>query len=429
MPQVLKGLTDEELEELRYHWPFWARDNQLPPAGDWSNWLILAGRGFGKTRCGAEYIRNLVETKKAGRIALVGEDAADVRDVMVDGESGLLATAPRHSRPEWIPSRRRVRWPNGAIATTYSGQDPESLRGPQHDAGWVDELAKMRYQQDVWDNYQFGLRLGSNPSTVITTTPRPTKLLRSIMKDPATITTIGSTYDNRANLPEKYFTSIIRRYEGTRLGRQELNAELLEDTPGALWSLSLLERQRLAKLPCELQRIVVAIDPATTSDEDSAETGIIVAGCTTFGSQRKGYALEDVSIRGTPVEWARKAIAAYRAYGADRIVAEVNNGGEMIEAVLRSIDPSVAYTAVHASRGKITRAEPISALYEQGHIYHVGVFAELEDQMCTYVPGEKSPDRMDAAVWAFTELFGTAVIDPTMFSAMGELSTVRGPWG
>jgi len=402
-----KSLSVAEATALVYDWPSEARAAQQPPSGDhWSTWVILAGRGFGKTRAGAEFVLGEVEAGRAGRVALIAEDAADVRDVMIDGESGIRAKQKPWFRVEYIPSRRLLRFPNGAIATTYSGDDPESLRGPQHDLGWVDELAKMRYQRDVWDNYQMGLRLGKHPRTCITTTPRPTALIKEIVRDPHTVITRGSTYDNRDNLAKNFFSQIIRRYEGTRLGRQELDAELLTDTPGALWSQSLIERDRVRQSP-RLDRIVVSIDPAASSGDEADETGIIVAGVALSGDTAHGYILADGTLRGTPREWARGAVTLYTEYHADRVIAEKNNGGEMVEEVLRHVAADLPVTLVHASRGKLTRAEPVSALYEQGRIHHVGCFAALEDQMCSYVAGvgQQSPDRMDALVWALTELF------------------------
>lgn len=370
---------------------------------------MLAGRGFGKTRTGAEWVREQVESGKARRIALVGRTAADVRDVMVKGESGILAISPPWCKPVYEPSKRLLTWPNGAIATTYSGDKPDQLRGPQHDKAWADELAAWRYP-DAWDQLQFGLRLGSAPQVAVTTTPRPTKLIRDLLKDPNTHPTRGTTYDNAGNMAPSFFSKIIRKYEGSRLGRQELNAELLDDTPYALWKRSQIDRLRLAKdarLP-ELKRLVVAVDPSVTSSEDSAETGIVLAG---LGMDGHGYVLEDLSLQGTPAEWAQVAVGIYRQKRADRLVAETNQGGEMVEHTLRTVDRNVSYRAVHASRGKVTRAEPIAALYEQGRVHHVGSLPELEDQMCEWVPGEPSPDRMDALVWALTDLMLDAAQD------------------
>jgi phage terminase large subunit-like protein len=366
--------------------------------------MLMAGRGFGKTRAGGEWIK---AQEKAGmrRMALVGSTASDARDVMVEGESGLLSLYPSRERPRYSPAVRRVIWPSGARATLYSADEPERLRGPQHEAAWCDDIGSWRYPE-AWDMLMFGLRLGTHPRVVITTTPRPTKLVRELVSDPGIAITRGSTYDNRANLAPTFFSQIVKKYEGTRLGRQELDAELLEDVPGALWNQGMIEAARVRQRP-ELQRIVVAIDPAVTSGEDADETGIVVAGKTTDGA---GYVLGDLSGRYAPIEWAQKAIAAYRAFSADRIVAEVNNGGDMVEATLRMVDSDIPFTAVRASRGKVVRAEPVAALYEQGRVHHVGGFARLEDQMCAFTTdfdrgmAGYSPDRVDALVWALSEL-------------------------
>lgn len=369
--------------------------------GDWLTWLILAGRGYGKTRTGAEAVREQVETSKAKRVALVGRTAADVRDVMVEGESGLLAISPPYFRPQYYPSKRRVVWPNGAIATCYSGDKPDVLRGPQHDFAWVDELAAFRYADDTWSNLGLGLRLGEYPRTVVTTTPRPIKIIRDLVKDGTCIVTPGTTYENIANLSAQ-FQHIIKRYEGTTLGRQELLAELLEDIPGALWSHKVIDSLRVRYTP-DLTRIVVAIDPATTSNKDSNDTGIIVCG---RGADQHGYVLDDLTMHDTPNKWAKRAVDALKGHKADRIVAEVNNGGDLVKTVIHTIDKNAPFKTVHASRSKRTRAEPIAALYEQGRIHHVGTFAMLEDEMCTWLPlsGDDSPDRMDALVWGMTEL-------------------------
>ena len=384
---------------MLYDWPFWARPNQLPPQGDWRVWLLLAGRGFGKSRTGAEWVREQVESGRSRRIALVAPTAADVRDVMIEGESGLLAICPPWNMPVYESSKRRLTWPNGAIATTYSAEEPDRLRGPQHDAAWCDEVAAWRYPE-TWDMLMFGLRLGVDPRCVVTTTPKPIPIVRNLLKSPTTAITRGSTYENRANLAEAFFEQIVAQYEGTRLGRQELYAEVLDDVEGALWTRALIDQHRVKVAP-ELKRIVVAIDPAITASDDSDETGIVVAG---LGVDNHGYALDDLSLRASPDGWARRAVAAYHARKADRIVAEVNQGGDMVEYTIRTVDPRASIKKVHAARGKQTRAEPIVALYEQGRIHHVGVLPQLEEQMCNWVPGMDSPDRMDAAVWAFTEL-------------------------
>lgn len=373
------------------------------PSGNWRTWLLLAGRGFGKTRTGAEWIRQQVESGTYGRIALVSPTAADARDVLVEGESGILAISPPWFKPIYEPSKRRLTWPNGAIATTYSADEPDRLRGPQHDGAWADELCAWRHADDAWNMLMLGLRLGKDPRVAVTTTPKPTKLIKELMVAPTTYITRGSTYDNAANLAPAFIQQIVSKYEGTRLGRQELYAEILDDVPGALWTSSMIENLRVKQAP-ELVRIVVAIDPAVSADEGSNETGIIAAG---RGVDGRGYVLKDLSCILSPDGWARRAVNAYHDLKADRIIAEVNNGGDLVEATIRTVDRRVAYRKVHASRGKRTRAEPIAAMYEQGKIHHVGVFPELENQMCIYVPDnyDGSPDRMDALVWAFTELF------------------------
>jgi predicted phage terminase large subunit-like protein len=399
--RLLAELTEDQCLALLHDWRAWARPNQLAPPGDWITWLILAGRGFGKTRTGAEYVRGEIEAGRAGRVALVGPTAADVRDVMIEGESGLLAIAPPWCRPTYQPSKRRVTWPNGAIATAYSAAEPERLRGPQHDLAWADEVAAWR-RPEAYDQLQFGLRLGARPRTVVTTTPKPVRLIKELVASATSVVTRGSTYDNVANLPPSFLAQIIQKYQGTRLGRQELNAEILEDTPGALWIRSQIDLLRVKVVP-DLVKIVVAIDPAVTSGEDADETGIIVAG---RGENTHAYVIDDLTCRLSPDGWAKRAIAAYEKYDADLILAEVNNGGDLVEKVLRTINPHIRYKAVHASRGKRVRAEPIAALYEQGRAHHLHSLPALEDQMCVFVPDlyDGSPDRVDALVWALTEL-------------------------
>jgi len=412
--KLLAELSDEEAEALLYDWRFWARPKQLPPEGQWRVWLILAGRGFGKTRTGAEWVREQVERHGRRRIAIVGRTAADVRDVMVEGESGILSISPPWFRPVYEPSKRRLTWPNGAIATLYSADEPDLLRGPQHDAAWADELAAWR-RPEAWDNLMFGLRLGPDPRVVVTTTPRPVKLIRDLLKDPTTVVTRGSTYENAANLAPAFLEQIISRYEGTRLGRQELYGEVLDDVPGALWQRKRIDELRVSEAP-ELVRVVVAIDPAVTNEEGSDETGIVVAG---RGVDGHAYVLADKSCRMSPDGWARRAVKAFYDHEADRIIGEVNNGGDLVETVIRTVDPKVPYKAVRASRGKSVRAEPVAALYEQGKVHHVGTFDHLEDQLCQITPdgyqGSGSPDRADALVWALTELMLEDYAEPDIF--------------
>lgn len=427
LPEVLRdelisALTPAQAGALLHDWSFWARPSQLPPDGDWRVWLLLAGRGFGKTRTGAELMRARAIARTARRLALVAPTAGDARDVMVEGESGILAISPPWERPRYEPSKRRLTWPNGATATLFSADEPERLRGPQHDTAWCDELASWRYPE-AWDMLMFGLRLGTDPRVVVTTTPRPTTLLRELIIDPSVVVTRGTTYDNRSNLAPSFLGQVVRKYQGTRLGRQELDAELLEDAAGALWTRGIIEGTRARAAP-PLIRVVVAIDPAVTATDEADETGIIVAGRDSYGH---AWVLADTSGRYQPIEWARTAISAYRAHRADRIVAEVNNGGDMVEATLRMIEPNVPFTAVRASRGKITRAEPIAALYEQGRVHHLGAFPKLEDQMCAFVADTRgslkisstssSPDRVDALVWALTDL----LVDPKRGEGIYEL--------
>lgn len=331
---------------------------------------------------------------------------------MIEGESGILAISPPWCRPKYEPSKRRLTWPNGAIATAYSGDKPDQLRGPQHDGAWGDEVAAWRYP-DAWDQLQFGLRLGDDPQVVVTTTPRPTKLIRELLKDPGTFITKGRTADNRGNLAPTFYDRLLQRYEGTRLGRQEMDAELLDDNPLALWKRSQFEasgfRVKDGQLP-DLERIVVAVDPSVhdgTQDAEAtqlAEAGIIGAGLYRLNGVAHGVILEDRSVFGSPKEWAQAAIDLYHELKADRLVAEINNGGALVETVIRTIDRNVSYRPVHASRGKFTRAEPISSLYEQRRVKHKGVFSTLEDEMAEWTPGEKSPNHLDAMVWALTDL-------------------------
>jgi phage terminase large subunit-like protein len=430
---LIDSLTPDEALALLYDWPLWARSNQLPPKGRWRIWLLLAGRGFGKTRTGAELIRARVAARTARRLALVAPTAADARGVMVEGESGILAISPWWDRPHYEPSKRQLTWPNGAIATFYSADEPERLRGPQHDAAWCDELTSWRYPE-AWDMLMFGLRLGEDPRVVVTTTPRPTTLLRALVADPAVAVTRGTTYENRPNLAPDFIHQIVRKYQGTRLGRQEIDAEILDDVPGGLWKRGVIEAARVRTAPA-LLRIVVAVDPAATSGAAADETGIIIAGKDSDGH---GWVLADLSGRYPPTEWAKTVVAAYHAHHADRVVAEVNNGGEMVEATLRVIDPNLPFTAVRASRGKVIRAEPVAALYEQGRVHHLGAFPQLEDQMCTLVSGGyaaegartgSSPDRVDALVWALTDLLLVPMVGEGIYEAYRQLSGQRSEAG
>jgi phage terminase large subunit-like protein len=405
----LRGMPDEQAEALRWDWSFWGRPEQQIPAGAWVHWLILAGRGWGKTRTGTEALRALVATNQVEHIALIGKTPADVRDVMIEGPAGILAMSPDHQRPEYISSKRRLEWPNGAHAIVYSGENPDALRGPQHQLVMVDEFAAFQYPTEMLDNIALGLRMpwrdGSSARAVWTTTPRPIAALKDLIAREGVRRTSGSTYDNAGNLDAQFLKEIRRAYEGTRLGRQELFAELLEDVAGALWSRDRIDVLRVSKRPPleRFSRIVVGVDPAATSGETSSETGIVVGGLDEEGhDQPHVYCLADRSGRMKPGAWAARAIEAMREFGADCIVAEVNNGGEMVEHTIHTTDPTVKVVVVHATRGKKVRAEPVSALYDQGRAHHVGVFSQLEDQLCSYTGarGEASPDRMDAWVWA-----------------------------
>lgn len=409
--EYLKKLPAHRVWRLKYTWEAWARDSQLPPDGDWSTWCIISGRGWGKTRTGAQWTIEKAERYPGCHIALVGRTVADVRDVMIKGRSGILACSPPWFRPEYKPSLRLLIWPNGTTATTYSADEPDQLRGPQHSFAWADERAAWQYD-DAWDQLSFGLRIapapGVIPQCVVTTTPRNTKAMKALVSDPSTVVTKRSTYENQENLSPRFIREIERRYAGTRLGRQEIGGDLIEDIDGALWKRQWLDDGRVVRYP-DLKRIVVAVDPPASSAETSdspAECGIVVAG---VGVDGHGYTLADASLIGTPDEWASEVLAVYSKFKADLIVGEVNNGGEMVGAIIKAIADrngmiNIPYKAVRASRGKQVRAEPVSLLYERQQIHHVGTFPDLEDQQCNWVPGEKSPDRMDASVWAYTEL-------------------------
>lgn len=417
--KFVNSLSNIEALLLKYEWDLYARAAQRPPTGDWDTWVIMAGRGFGKTRPGSEIVREWAEelgrAYGGGHIGLIAKDPSDVRDVMIEGESGILACSPPWFRPRYEPSKRLLTWPNGVIAHTYSAETPDDLRGPQHHKIWGDEPAKWRYAQETWDMAEFGLRLGRNPQTLLTTTPRPIPFLLGLLKEPGTRVTTGNTYENQANLSPKFIKKILRKYEGTRLGRQEIYAEMLTDTPGALWTLGLIDATRVQKLPCELVYACLAVDVAVSSpeseteyDDSVAETGLVYGGRGTDGHL---YVCGDVSLQGSPATWGKKAVTHYGVAELDELIGEANNGGDMIEFVLASAAKDagtpIRYKKVHASRGKRTRAEPVAALYEQKRAHHVGMFAELEDQMSTWIPGMPSPDRMDAMVWmASAAMFG-----------------------
>jgi len=397
------------VKDLLQDWRLWAREDQLPPEpSDWRNWLVLGGRGAGKTRSGAEWVRAKalgLWGDAAKRIAIIGPSLMEARMVMIEGASGLLSVHTQDERPDYESSKRLITWPNGSIAQVFSADEPESLRGPQFEACWCDELGKWKHADEVWAMLQFALRLGELPQCVITTTPRPTALLKKLLGEDGTVISRATTFANAANLAPTFMRDIEARYGGTRLGRQELLGEFIEDDPDALFKRELIERARV-KLPPELRRVVVAVDPPAGFGKSSNACGIVVAGIDAAG---KAYVLEDGSVRGQrPAQWARRVVKLYHDWKADRVVAEVNQGGAMVEQVLREVNADVSFKAVHASRGKTARAEPVAALYEQERVFHVGAFPELEDEMCTAIrTGIHSPDRLDALVWAMTELLLT----------------------
>lgn len=426
------SLTAKQALAIKYDWSFWARpckplridpvtgkqiySGQIPPDGNYSIWLLLAGRGFGKTRSVIEWLRAIAENYAGYRLALVGRTAADTRDVLVEGASGILAVSPRWTRPRYEPTKRRLTWRNGTIATLYSADEPDLLRGPQHHVAIADELASWRYTE-TFDQLRFGLRLptsGLGIRLAISTTPRPIKIIKDLVADPSVAVTVGSTFENRPHLSDEFLSEMERKYLGTRLGRQELEAEILTDVPGAMWQQEWIDAHRIdhRQRPSfdQYKRVVVAVDPAMKTQDTSVtaevtnETGIIVAAEHESGH---GYILDDLSMSGSPDQWAEAVIQAYRKYMADAVIVEVNNGGDMVAHTIRSVSEgeSINIIEVVASRGKTTRAEPISAMYAQGKIHHIGRMDILENQMMTWTPGKASPDRMDALVWALTALF------------------------
>ena len=430
---ILKQLGPAQAEELRYNWEFWARPEQLEPTGDWNAWLALAGRGWGKTRAGAEWVRHRI--KKGDKIVhCVAPTKGDVRRVMVEGDSGLLNVCWKGDKtyrgksigfPVWSPTNNTLTWENGSKAVFFSAEDPERLRGPQAYSAWTDELCAWRNAQETWDMMMFGLRLGRKPQVFITTTPKTTKLLRNIIDDEKTVVSKGSTYDNSANLADTFLDAVRKTYEGTRLGRQELYAEILDEASGALWNRTLLHKCEIDRdeVP-PLSRIVVAVDPAVTNKTDSDMTGIIVAGIDQEGT---AYVIEDHTDRYSPKEWAAKAIQLYHDHMADRIVAERNQGGDMVRHTLHTEDENVPIKLVHASRGKMARAEPVSALYEQGKVKHVKGLNDLEDQMVQWEPlgSIGSPDRLDAMVWALTDLSLNGYAKPQLKLAYSNAKGLR----
>ncbi len=410
---MLAGLGAAGIGRLDHEWSWQARPEQLAPQGDWATWLVMAGRGFGKTRAGAEWVRGVAERDGKARIALVAATLGEARSVMVEGESGLLAIAPWWCRPSFAPALRKLTWPTGAVATLHGAAEPESLRGPQFSHGWADEIAKWPGGEGAWDNLTMGMRLGERPQLVATTTPRPVPLVRRLLARSGRdlVVTRGRTADNEANLAEGFVAAMLSDYGGTRLGRQELDGEMIEEAEGALWSRALIERCRVRHVPgsgggAPLSRVVVGVDPPAGVGGDAC--GIVIVG---LGGEGRGYVLADASVEGLgPEGWARAVAVAAATHGADRVIAEANQGGAMVESVLRAAEAGLPVRLVHASRGKVARAEPVAALYETGRVAHRGAFPALEDEMCGLVTGGgyvgpgRSPDRADALVWALSEL-------------------------
>jgi phage terminase large subunit-like protein len=407
----VSGLDAADADFLLNDWQLHARDDQLPPQESWRTWLLLGGRGAGKTRAGAEWVRAQalgiapLASRPAARIGIVGETMHDARSVMVEGISGLLAIHPNAERPRFEPSKAQLVWPNGAVGQLFSADDPDSLRGPQFEVAWADEIAKWKRAEDAWAMLQLAVRLGENPRIVATSTPRTVPLILELTKDPQTIVTRARTTDNRAFLAESFIASMRARYDGTALGRQELDGEIVTVADGALWRSEWFERHRLGTAP-PIGRIVVAVDPPVTSTKRSDACGIVVAGLSGDG---RAIVLADRTLtRAEPTTWARAAVSVYREFSADRIVAEVNQGGDLVATMLRQIDPSIALTQVRATRGKWLRAEPVAALYADGRVSHVGIHRDLEAEMLAFtvdgLAGGRSPDRTDALVWALTEL-------------------------
>lgn len=416
--EILAELSAEEKIALQYKWPFWARPSQLAPEGNWTYWLLMAGRGFGKTRVGAEWVRSIAESGTIGRIHLIAPTNGDIRDVMLEGESGIMAISPNHFMPKYEPSKKRLTWPNGVVASLFSAEEPERLRGPQCGAFWADEAAAWANQKETWSNLQFGFRLGRQLRGVVTTTPRPVALVRDLVKmskkspDKCVVTT-GTTYDNRQNLAEPFFDEVVTAFEGTRLGRQELAGELLEDNPNAIFTSEDIDKARVPTAPEDMERVVVSIDPAVTSNIDSNESGIISVGKKKDASGLDHFFVlrDDTVTSAAPDVWARKAVTVYHLVKADRVIAEANNGGDMVISTIGTVNRNIPAEKVIATRGKTKRAEPVAALYEQGRVHHVGAvepFKKLEDQMLAWDPtlgdDQPSPDRMDALVWAVSWL-------------------------
>ena len=422
---LLNELPDDGFLQLKFDWHFWARPNQLQPTGLGKDgkfiWMIKAGRGYGKTRTFAEWVRDKVQFENYKYVSLVGSAADEVRNIMIEGESGILNCSPPWFYPEYEPSKKRLTWPNGAIANIFYGSEPDKSRGAQSDIVWMDEIAKWQYPEETFDNILFGTRLGINPLVGVSSTPRATKFIKSLVNRDDCIVTSGTSYENFANLAQPFINTIIKKYEGTRLGRQEIYAHLLDDNPGALFKRAWIDRDRITKFAEAIKcwKIVVGIDPQASAENETAETGIVVAGIgkplpymkppegvTWAVDDPHYYVFADLSLSGTPDQWAREAIVGLGKFHGDSLIPEKNNGGDMVKSTLNNVDKNVAVHPVWASRGKYTRAEPISTLSEQGRIHFIGTFALLEDELCEWVPGEDSPNRLDAFVWAMSWLSG-----------------------
>lgn len=416
--RLLAGLPKEHTAQLEYSWDFWARSKQLAPPGEWTIWALLAGRGFGKTRTGSEWFRRNAEARPRGRGMLIGMTPRDVRDVMVLGPAGLLSVCPPWNRPTYEPSNMALTWPNGYVAAIRSAHAPDKVRGPEQDQAWADELSAWpeKKGREAWDNLMFGLRVGVHPQVCVTMTPKPIPLVREILSHPGTVKTTGSTYENRANLARSFYDTVLKKYEGTNLGRQEIYADLLDEAEDALWKRLLIEKFRVKEAP-DIVRGVVGVDPSG----GVVETGIVAAGIAKDGHV---YILEDSSLKASPDTWGRDVVRAYIRHRLDVVAGEKNFGGDMVKHVVdtaaKAMGVPVRYKDVLASRGKTVRAEPVVALYEQGKVHHVGTFPALEAEMTTWVPGDPSPNRVDALVWAVTEL---AIED------LKTLETVPVHWG
>lgn len=429
--KILSSFTEEELYYLMHDWQLLARPAQKLPSGNWFCWLLRSGRGFGKTRTGSETVIQWAQEGYSS-IALVGQTKADVRDTMIElGDSSIMKVAPPWFVPVYEPSKRRLTFPNGAVCIIYSGDEPDQLRGPQHAKAWVDELAKFQYPQETWDNLEFGLRKGKSPQVIVTTTPRPIPIIKKLITDPRTVETRGSTFDNKDNLNPQFLERMAITYGNSRQGRQELYGDILDDNPAALWKREWIDNNRVSEAPV-FDRIVVGVDPAVSSNANSDETGIVVVGFVNNGGIDKllgkpvphFYVLADCSLKGSPNQWALAVKNAYTKHGASKVIAEANQGGDLVEMNIRNIDPNISFKKVHASKGKQARAEPISTLYEQSRVHHVGYYFDLEEQCCEWDPqSSTSPDRVDALVWALTELMRSCLIGKLDISGM--ITTVQ----